>query len=130
MPLRPVILSLTMLAVSRQFWATPLRRREERILTFLSAARFGVAVALAFCVPTKARVLSISRWTQGLTIHLFGTCSHNCCFELPAHQGGRLPTQAVGFCLPSTECSGSPAQRPCTDARNPSLTMLAVSRHL
>src|ERR1700758_4727722 len=106
-----------MLAVSRQFWAIPLRRREERVLTFLSPAPFGVAVAVAVCVPTKARVLSISRGTQGPTIHLFGACSHDCYFELPARRGGRLPTQAVGSSFRPRNDSGSPTPSPCTVAR-------------
>src|SRR6266568_1321073 len=41
-----------MLAVSRQFWATPLRRREERILIFLSPAPLGLLLPLLFaCRP-------------------------------------------------------------------------------
>src|ERR1019366_5927720 len=39
----------------------------------------------------------------GSTIHIFGTCSHDCYFKLPALRGGRLPTQAVGFCFRTTE---------------------------
>src|SRR5579863_10267434 len=60
-------------------------------------------------IRPKPCVLSIVRWTQGLTIHLFGTGSHNCCCELPAPRGGRLPTQAVGFCFPPQDDSGLPA---------------------
>src|SRR6266581_2875378 len=86
-----------MLAVSRQFWATPLCRREERILTFLSPAPLGVAVALAFCVPTKARVLSISRWTQGLTIHLFGTCSPQLLLRTPRSSGRQAAHSSARF---------------------------------
>src|SRR2546427_12984010 len=41
-----VIPSLTMLVVSRQFWATPLPRREERILTFLSPESLGLRLPL------------------------------------------------------------------------------------
>src|SRR6266567_1035585 len=56
-----------------------------------------------FAFLTKARVLSIVRWTQGLTIHLFGPYSHDSCFELPARSGRQAPTQAVGLGLPTTE---------------------------
>src|SRR6266550_791573 len=35
-----------MLAMSRQFWATPLRRREERVLTFLSPESLGLGLPL------------------------------------------------------------------------------------
>ena len=35
-----------MLAVSRQFWATPLPRREERMLTFLSPESLGLGLPL------------------------------------------------------------------------------------
>jgi hypothetical protein len=34
-------------------------------------------------------VLSL-RWTQRPILHLFGTCSHNSCFELPAPRGALL----------------------------------------
>ena len=70
---------------------------------------------------TKARVLSIGRWTQGRTPHLFGTGSQNCCFELPAHFGeAGCPLNASVSVLPPQNDSGSPAPRPCTVARTSS----------
>jgi len=42
-------------------------------------------------------VLSL-RWTQSATLHLFGTCSQDWCFELPAPRGALLRRTAEAGC--------------------------------
>src|SRR6266496_4591994 len=95
--------------------ATPLRRCLWFSRSAISLLRKG------FAFLTKARALSIVWWTQGLTIHLFGTCSQDCCFELPHSFGeaGCLLNRSVFVFRPRND-SGSPVERPCTVARNSS----------
>src|SRR5580658_6300387 len=50
-------------------------------------------------LSSQTKVVTLCNRAAGLigpTIHLFGTCAHDSHFELPASQGGRLPTQGLG----------------------------------
>src|SRR2546422_6772884 len=109
-----------MLAVSRQFWATPLPRREERILTFLSPESLGLRLPL------------LLRADQG-------SCSLNLAVDARSHHpslryvlpqlllrtprsSGRQAAYSSGrvSVLRPQNDSGSPAKRPCIVARNSS----------
>ncbi len=78
-----VIPSLTTWARVKAVLATPLRGRVEFLGSAISLSRKG------FAIRPKGSFFQCVRWTQGLTIHLFGTCSQHCCFELPHLLRGR-----------------------------------------
>src|ERR1700685_4572325 len=89
-----VILSLPTGARVKRFSPTPFPGRLRFCRSAIALSQEGF-----LRMRPKPCVLSIGRWTQGLTTHLSGKFCHNCCFELPALRGGRRPTQAVGRCF-------------------------------
>jgi hypothetical protein len=91
--------SLTTMSGVKQVLRTPLPRRGKM-------RHFALAEKVLTSRPRSSSFL-ILRWTQSTTLHLFGPCSHDSCFELPAPRGGRLPTQTVGSNLRPQNDSGS-----------------------
>src|SRR5437667_2124074 len=109
-----------MLAVSRQFWATPLRRREERILIFLSPAPLGLLLPLLFaCRPRLG--FSQSRGGRKVSPSISSVRAPTIAASNSPLIGeaGCLLKRSVSVFRPPND-SGSPAQRPCTVARNSS----------
>src|SRR6266566_3641946 len=107
-----------MLAVSRQFWATPLPRREERILTFLSPESLGLRLPLLFACRPRL-VFSQSRGGHKVSPSISSVRAPSiAASNSPLIGEAGCPLKRSVSVFPPQNGSGSPAQRPCTVARN------------
>src|ERR1700691_1501752 len=93
-----------------------LGRRKEGLmfLTFPFLEIFVFALALAFAVPTNAR-LSIHRWALAPAAMYWIPCSrdHDCCFELPRVRGRQgTHSQSRGSTTPQRSNRAYPACEP------------------
>src|SRR5712691_7011447 len=113
-----------MLAMSRQFWATPLPRREERILTFLSPESLGLLLradqgscSLNLAVDTRSHHPSLRYVLPALL------------FRTPRSSGRQAAHSSARFLSSVHRMTRAHLHNGLAQLRViPSLTMLAMSR--